>query len=194
MKHIVLKINMLILAAALCLLGGCSDAKSVASSQTESTKPAVTSSTSSSQKVSQNIKDNTSKKADEKPKVSEKSPSKPASKTVTITIDASKSKTKAFTLSSKKVEIKADESVFDALKSCCEANNIKLITSGLSNAVYVSSINGASEFGNGSQSGWIYSVNGKIASVGCGNYKLTGGETIKWMYTLDMGRSEAKSQ
>lgn len=124
--------------------------------------------------------------------MSEKSSSKPDSKTVTVTIDASKAKTKSFTINSKKVEIKAGESAFDALKSCCEANNLKLIASGLGNNVYVSSVGGVSEFASGSQSGWIYSVNGSVASAGCGNYKLAGGETIKWMYTLDMGRTEAK--
>lgn len=201
LKHIIIKTQAFILAALFCLLCGCSNNEKVdtssLSSQTAASKitagsgeEKTTAKTSQSNKSSETASD----KEQTKPKTSEAVSSKPAAKTVTVTIDASKSKNKAFTLSSAKVEIKSGESVFDALKSCCEANNLKLITNGLGNGVYVSSIGGASEFASGSQSGWVYSVNGKIASVGCGNYKLTGGETVKWIYTLDLGRTEAKAQ
>lgn len=53
---------------------------------------------------------------------------------------------------------------------------------------YVSEINGVSEFDYGKQSGWMYSVNGEYPEIGCGAYELKAGDTIRWRYTLDLGK------
>ncbi len=55
----------------------------------------------------------------------------------------------------------------------------------VSDGVYISSINGISEFDNGSRSGWMYRHNGKIADVGYAERTLKNGDTVEWFYTDD---------
>ncbi|MGM9626294.1 MAG: DUF4430 domain-containing protein [Eubacteriales bacterium] len=43
------------------------------------------------------------------------------------------------------------------------------------------------EFDFGDLSGWIYKVNGETPSVGCGDYVLSDGDEIAWLYTCDLG-------
>lgn len=52
---------------------------------------------------------------------------------------------------------------------------------------YVSSIGGLAEFSCGKGSGWMYSVNGVYPNKSCGKYQLSGGESILWVYTCDLG-------
>lgn len=116
-------------------------------------------------------------------------PSKPAAKYVTLTIDATKGGD-GVVVSGKRVEIEAGETVYEVLKDYCGKNNILLSASKIGKGVYVSSIDGVAQFDNGPQSGWIYSVDGTFTQQDCNSYKLKGGETIKWVYTLDLGISE----
>jgi uncharacterized protein YcfJ len=80
---------------------------------------------------------------------------------------------------SQNVTINAGSSVYDALRATGAA------LGGSSN--YVSSIGGLAEFQFGAGSGWIYTVNGVRPGVGAGAYRLQGGESIRWIYTLDYG-------
>ncbi len=50
---------------------------------------------------------------------------------------------------------------------------------------YISTLAGLSEFDYGENSGWLFAVNGKLASVGCGAYKLKNGDRVVWYYTRD---------
>ncbi|WP_053955272.1 S-layer homology domain-containing protein [Inediibacterium massiliense] len=50
---------------------------------------------------------------------------------------------------------------------------------------YFSSIAGQREKDKGPYSGWMYNINGNTTNVGADQYRLTGGEDIKWYYTLD---------
>ena len=50
---------------------------------------------------------------------------------------------------------------------------------------YVSSINGLAEKACGATSGWTYSVNGVFPNKACGRYVLTGGESVRWVYSTD---------
>ena len=52
---------------------------------------------------------------------------------------------------------------------------------------YIAGINNLYEFDYGELSGWIYSVNGVQADVGCGQYLLSDGDKIKWEYTCNLG-------
>lgn len=153
-----------------------SSAPQFSSSQAVSSKPSQTSKTSSVQKPP--AKQQTVPKA---------SPAPQFSKYITLTIDASKGGD-GVVASGRQVGINAGDSVYTALKRYCDAN--KIILSGSSN--YVSAIDGVAEFDNGSQSGWIYSVNGTFAQVGCNSYKLNGGENVKWIYTIDDGKTEER--
>ena len=48
---------------------------------------------------------------------------------------------------------------------------------------YVEGINHLYEFDCGSQSGWMYKVNGWFPNYGCSSYKLKDGDAIVWSYT-----------
>lgn len=62
-------------------------------------------------------------------------------------------------------------------------NNIPYITN--TEGTYISSINGLAEFHRGSNSGWMYRVNGIIANVGFADKKLQNGDNVLWFYTDD---------
>ena len=47
---------------------------------------------------------------------------------------------------------------------------------------YVAAIGGLAEKEHGSQSGWMYSVNGSAPNVSCGKYVLKDGDTVSWYY------------
>ncbi|MEA5004412.1 MAG: DUF4430 domain-containing protein [Christensenella sp.] len=81
-------------------------------------------------------------------------------------------------LGGKKVTLDPGATVYDALKAT------GITFSGKS---YISSINSLSEGDCGSQSGWMYSVNGDYPGIGCNKYTLSDGDSIKWRYTCDMG-------
>lgn len=53
---------------------------------------------------------------------------------------------------------------------------------------YVAGISHLNEFDFGDLSGWIYYVNGASPSVGCGEYALSDGDSVQWLYTCDLGR------
>ncbi len=52
---------------------------------------------------------------------------------------------------------------------------------------YISGINNLYEFDYGELSGWMYSVNGNFADVGCGQYTLSDNDNIEWQYTCNLG-------
>lgn len=110
---------------------------------------------------------------------------------VTLTIDATKDDD-GIIANEKSVGINPGDTVYSVLKRYCDANNISLSAEKTGFNIYISAINGDAQFDNGSQSGWIYSVNGTFSSQGCNSYKLHGGENIKWVYTTDLGKSEEK--
>lgn len=103
--------------------------------------------------------------------------------TVTVTIDASNAhKVNAAypsSMGSKQVAVNAGASVYDALKATGVAVG--------GNSTYVSSINGLAEKACGSGSGWMYKVDGVYPNYACGKYKLAGGESIVWVYTVTKG-------
>lgn len=47
---------------------------------------------------------------------------------------------------------------------------------------YVAAIGGLAEKEHGSQSGWMYSVNGKTPMTACSNYVLSDGDSVVWYY------------
>ncbi|MDD6730540.1 MAG: DUF4430 domain-containing protein [Eggerthellaceae bacterium] len=107
----------------------------------------------------------------------------PATITVTVTIDASNAhKVNASypsSMGSKQVTVPAGASVYDALKAMGASIG--------GSSTYVSSINGLAEKACGSGSGWMYKVNGVYPNYACGKYKLQGGESIVWAYTVTKG-------
>ena len=60
--------------------------------------------------------------------------------------------------------------------------------------VYISGINYLYEFDFGDLSGWMYRVNDTAPSVGCGEYHLSDGDFIEWLYTTDIGNDLAGTE
>jgi hypothetical protein len=82
-------------------------------------------------------------------------------------------------MGSKQVTVNAGASVYDALKATGASIS--------GSSTYVSSINGLAEKACGSGSGWMYKVDGVYPNYACGKYKLSGGESIVWAYTVTKG-------
>ena len=77
---------------------------------------------------------------------------------------------------------KAGYTAYDALKSACNSNDIKLTAQKTSYGIYISGINNLDEFDCGKQSGWMYSVNGIMPNTTCGNVTVDDGDSIVFTY------------
>lgn len=106
---------------------------------------------------------------------------KPQTITVTISVDGSKAKPSGYSvgLGSRSVTLPEGATVYDALKATGLAIG--------GSASYVSSIGGLAEFSCGAGSGWMYGVNGSYPKKACNAYKLSSGDSVRWVYTLDNG-------
>ena len=82
------------------------------------------------------------------------------------------------------IDIKGNETVYDLLKQICKAENILLDSeyTPLYGTYYIKGIGNLYEFDCGAESGWKYSVNGKLPSVGCSSYKVKEGDQIIFFY------------
>lgn len=85
------------------------------------------------------------------------------------------------------VEFEEGETVFDVLNRVCRQYNIPIEYSWtpMYDSYYIEGINNLYEFDCGSESGWMYKVNGWFPNYGCSSYYLTGGEKIVWCYTCN---------
>lgn len=77
---------------------------------------------------------------------------------------------------------KAGYTAYDALKSACNNNDIKLTAQKTSYGVYISGINNLDEIDCGKQSGWMYSVNGIMPNTTCENVTVDDGDSIVFTY------------
>lgn len=80
---------------------------------------------------------------------------------------------------------KAGFTAYDALKKACEDNGIKLTAKSSMYGTYVSGINNIDEFDCGSQSGWMYSINGNRPNVSASSQKITDGDEITFEYVCE---------
>lgn len=92
-----------------------------------------------------------------------------------------------YILSGVRVEFTEGETVFDVLKRACAAYGIQLEYSWtpMYNSYYVEGIHNLYEFDCGSQSGWMYQVNGWFPNYGCSAYSVSDGDSIVWCYTCN---------
>lgn len=77
-----------------------------------------------------------------------------------------------------------NETVLSALKRICKEKNIA-IESDFSG--YVRGIAQLYEKDCGTNSGWMYSVNGVFPNIGAGAYRLKEGDVVAWRYTCEYG-------
>lgn len=87
------------------------------------------------------------------------------------------------------VTFEEGESVHDVLKRVCKNKGIHMESSytPIYDSAYIEGINQIYEFDCGSESGWMYKVNGWFPNYGCSQYKVSDGDNIAWVYTCDLG-------
>ncbi|MBQ7344444.1 MAG: DUF4430 domain-containing protein [Oscillospiraceae bacterium] len=85
------------------------------------------------------------------------------------------------------VEFNEGETAFDVLRRACTACDIQLEYSWtpLYDSYYVEGISHLYEFDCGSQSGWMYKVNGAFPNYGCSSLEVSDGDEIVWCYTCE---------
>lgn len=83
------------------------------------------------------------------------------------------------------VEFSEGETVFDVLQRVCNAADIQIEYSWtpLYNSYYIEGINHLYEFDCGTESGWMYEVNGQFPNYGCSSYEVKPGDRIEWRFT-----------
>ena len=89
-------------------------------------------------------------------------------------------------LDSQSITICEGDTVYSILAEATAKNRIPIEINGMDDSVYVEGIGHIYEFDFGELSGWTYYVNGKIPNLGCGEYKLSAGDVIEWVYTCDI--------
>ncbi|MEG1069452.1 MAG: DUF4430 domain-containing protein, partial [Ruthenibacterium sp.] len=77
------------------------------------------------------------------------------------------------------------ETAFDVLKRACEIAGIQLEFSWTPalGSNYIEGINQLYEFDCGSESGWMYKVNGWFPNYGSSGYALKNNDAIVWSYS-----------
>ena len=86
-----------------------------------------------------------------------------------------------------KFDLKKGDTVYDVLIKAAKKYGIQTDISGGRELAYVKGINYLYEFDCGDLSGWTYLVNGESPSVGCGEYTLSDGDKVDWLYTCNLG-------
>ncbi len=85
------------------------------------------------------------------------------------------------------ISISEGDTVFDVLTRATRSEGIRIEYSGSPQMAYIQGIADLYEFDCGDLSGWVYHVNGEFPSVGCGEYAVSDGDSIEWLYSLDLG-------
>ena len=85
---------------------------------------------------------------------------------------------------------KKGTTVYDVLYAVCRNSNIHIESSytPVYGSYYIEGINHLYEFDAGSESGWMYRVNGRYPDYGCSSYRLADGDSIVWAYTCNLGK------
>lgn len=83
--------------------------------------------------------------------------------------------------------IEEGDTVFTILTEAARKYNLQVEYSGTEQMAYISGIQYLYELDFGDLSGWVYHVNGKSPSVGCGEYALKDGDVIEWLYSCELG-------
>lgn len=92
----------------------------------------------------------------------------------------------------KEFEITEGETVYDLLVEAAKTYRIQVEYKSSNSLAYISGINYLYEFDFGGLSGWVFYVNGVSSTVGAGEYKLSDGDYIEWLYTCDLGNDLKK--
>lgn len=85
-------------------------------------------------------------------------------------------------------EIEDGDTAYDVLTEAAQTYGIQIDNRGGESTAYIAGINYIYEYDFGDLSGWVFHVNGVSVSRGCGDYELSDGDVIEWLYTCETGR------
>ncbi|MCY9656425.1 DUF4430 domain-containing protein [Paenibacillus chondroitinus] len=109
-------------------------------------------------------------------------------KHATISVDK-RTISKGDVISATSVELQSGDTAWSLLKRALDSRGIsyEYEWSEKYDSVYVQSIAGDGEFDHGSNSGWMYNVNGDYPNFGASKYTLQDGDSLQWRYTTNLG-------
>lgn len=111
----------------------------------------------------------------------------PAVQTITLSVEK-RSLNEGDAVAPYAVTLSEGDTAFTALKRALEQKGVSLNYTGTGSSVYVQAIGGLAEFDHGTESGWMYSVNGVFPKSSAGAYTLKNGDVLRWQYTKDLGK------
>lgn len=111
----------------------------------------------------------------------------PAVQTITLSVEK-RSLNEGDAVAPYAVTLTEGDTAFTALKRALEQKGVSLNYTGTGSSVYVQAIGGLAEFDHGTESGWMYSVNGVFPKSSAGAYTLKNGDVLRWQYTKDLGK------
>lgn len=85
------------------------------------------------------------------------------------------------------ITLNENATAYDALSEACRQNKLQFEYQGTGADIYIEGIANLYEFSCGQLSGWEYCVNDVFPSVGCNSCYLQDGDTVKFLYTCDLG-------
>lgn len=112
----------------------------------------------------------------------------PAAEAATAVISITGDEEHGVILAASAYEIKEGESALELLKRITRKAKIQMEYQGAKGFAYVEGIDNLYEFDHGAESGWMFKVNGAFPGKGAGSYTVHPGDTIEWLYTLDLGK------
>lgn len=102
----------------------------------------------------------------------------------TITISITSDEKKGVILEPTSIQLEDGDSVLDVLKRVTKSNKIPLEYKGAGMLSYVEGIANVYEFDEGTNSGWLFKINGKYATRSAGAIKLNIGDNVEWIYSI----------
>ncbi|WP_010168515.1 DUF4430 domain-containing protein [Candidatus Epulonipiscium viviparus] len=88
------------------------------------------------------------------------------------------------------IKVDANSTVWSVLQKALDDKNLdyEYTYNRKNNALYVTAIDGIKAGANGTTSGWMFNVNGKVIEDSPNNIKAVEGDKIEWKYTKDGGK------
>lgn len=86
------------------------------------------------------------------------------------------------------VEFEDGDTTFSILKKATRQQGIQMSFTGGNSNPYVEGIDNLYEFDQGAGSGWMCSKNGVFISKSAGKVPVSAGDSVLWVFTLDMGK------
>lgn len=86
------------------------------------------------------------------------------------------------------------DTVLDILTDWGKQKNVPVVFSGTGENRYVSGIDNLFELQMGSESGWVYRVNGELPTVGCASYKVSDTDKVEFIYITELSQLEQEEK